>query len=437
MDYKHAKATVDYADNKLRQDVDHVSASSNSEIAKDRFLPTSTRTKGGLNAAVDKVSEGVHAEPQGPLHIPKRAEPRGTNREKGGRNKATHPHRERIMTSIFHKHVSGPVTRSLDMMPHVKYEQISVSDVADCVTLQEAESLIKHNWQTLLHEFQHMQPEQLHNTIEQAHRDIKINCLRKGDGLVEPASIITHNLDNLTSSPTPTSPKLGFFKTSPKMEAPSSPGFMRGSLKRNSTSGISPLLTNSNSPPITDLIDFVDHTQMEENKKQMTEKSPLQNVIMILADGSGEADKALEAACKMVVNPLQEHVIILVPWNSRLPAGIMNAISANSFKYHISNNNCNVLLKSLLWEQARNIAKRYERVLNEMRPELDYSVLIAAGEATDTVVTIGEKYAVSYIVVGRSLENQQERKITPYFGSESFVHSLQKALGSKCVVMVV
>ncbi|PRP89831.1 glucose-repressible protein [Planoprotostelium fungivorum] len=61
MDYRHARETSDYADNKLRQDVDHVSATANTEVAKDRFLDNNTRAKGGLNAAVDKVSEGVHA----------------------------------------------------------------------------------------------------------------------------------------------------------------------------------------------------------------------------------------------------------------------------------------------------------------------------------------------------------------------------------------
>eukprot|EP01117_Protostelium_nocturnum_P005624 TRINITY_DN202_c0_g1_i1.p1 TRINITY_DN202_c0_g1~~TRINITY_DN202_c0_g1_i1.p1 ORF type:complete len:334 (-),score=92.71 TRINITY_DN202_c0_g1_i1:41-1042(-) len=333
------------------------------------------------------------------------------------------------MESFFSR--NSPLSKST---PSMKYTQINIPDVTEVSTLQEAEHLVKHNWSSLLHTYQHMPAEELEECIIQANRNVKVNCLRKGENLIEPAALM--NAYGLPPG------------------SPSSANFKRGALRRSSTGTppASPLINNPK-PPQMDLMDMdiPTTTKLPSNPPSPTlsntssssfdfpQSEAVQNVIITLADGSREADRALEKAYSMIINPVQEHLIIVVPWNSHLPAGIINALSANSLKYHITSNNCNLLLKNLLWEQARNVALRYEEALTNARPEIDYTLLIAPGnDPCGTTASIAQKYCANFVVVGKKgfEDHLSERKITPYFGSNSFIQSLQKAMG-KTVVLVV
>jgi len=108
----------------------------------------------------------------------------------------------------------------------------------------------------------------------------------------------------------------------------------------------------------------------------------------------------------------------------------------NTFKFS-TDKNCNVLVNHKLWEAACSIIRSCEEKLKELRPKLDYSLVVPGWEeARIVIICMAEKYFVDTIWVGKHSSKESRKNRCHFTRFHTFAKQCIVLRYMKCKLIV-
>eukprot|EP01117_Protostelium_nocturnum_P005684 TRINITY_DN204_c0_g1_i1.p1 TRINITY_DN204_c0_g1~~TRINITY_DN204_c0_g1_i1.p1 ORF type:complete len:318 (-),score=99.15 TRINITY_DN204_c0_g1_i1:199-1152(-) len=268
--------------------------------------------------------------------------------------------------------------------------EVDTQDLSCCLTIQDAEKSLEKNWLNLLAPYRLMNKIELEESLRQIKREIKVNCLVKGGNLLETEnSLAFEDAKNISRSR------------------------MRATVENSSS--------------------------LIKNDGTVRTDGTSRNVIICLLDGSIESMKAFEESVRLINNPRRDHLILVVPWNSKLPTELLGHTSIKR-KSFLKSKDAITILQGALWRSAKRISETYHEILEKQFPNVDYTSLVPGVKDPKALTAIlASKYTADWIVIG-DLEGSRGRRrkgsVSQPFGSKAFVSELSKFTGTSKLMVV-
>jgi len=157
-------------------------------------------------------------------------------------------------------------------------------------------------------------------------------------------------------------------------------------------------------------------------KKGNIQKTEEKRIHMLCVDGTKSSYRMLEIALQGGTILDVDHVILICAFNT--------------FKF-TSDEKSNIIVNHKLWEAASSIIRGYEEKLKELRPKLDYSLLVPGWEESRIVIIcMAEKYLADTIWVGKHLGRESRKNKCHFTRFHTFVKQCIVLRYMKCKLIV-
>jgi len=282
------------------------------------------------------------------------------------------------------------------------YRQFTEVDVAEAVSMPEAERLLRKQCNKVL-----MASCASNTDIEDqcaiAKRNIKVNCVYKGHNFRE---LNGHGAFMHSSS------RSNLYRNQANEDTKNAMIRARKSTLRNSSSEmIEPVRSSDGQEIVTPFLMSVKSAGDMDKDKYFVSSSSfvcLSRTVLVVLDGSKDCDRAIKVASTLVLDGKKDNLVVMVPWNSRVPGQVMSTTWTTPT---VSGKKSRLLLKQKLWEASCNIARRYEKFIKEFFPEIDYTLLVpdSEGHIGRSITTVSSKYLADWVIIPRVTEKHRDK----------------------------